>query len=195
MAARFDKIYNDIVDLLSAKLSPFLKYHCVDHTIYVVEMAEYIAKKEKVSSSNLYLLKIAALFHDIGFIEGPEEHEKTSCKIAKRELKKYGLSKEQIMVICGMIMATRIPQSPQNKLENIIADADLEYLSTSKYEEVSEQLYEELRHFNKKFNRQKWFKVQVDFISNHRYHTNYCKRYKEFRKMRNLEKMINEYNS
>jgi hypothetical protein len=30
-----------------------------------------------------------------------------------------------------MIMATKIPQTPQNKLEEIIADADLEYLGSA----------------------------------------------------------------
>ena len=193
MAVRFKNIYEDVISLLSDELAPHLKYHCVEHTMYVVDMAAYIAIKEKVSKKNIFLLKIAALYHDIGFIEGPADHEKTSCRIAKKSLKKYGLSKEEINIICGMIMATRIPQNPKNNLENILADADLEYLSTSRFEETGNLLYEELKHFNKKMNQKKWFKIQVDFISSHRYHTNYCKRYKEFRKMNNLQRLIKNF--
>lgn len=193
--ARFDKIYDDVIGTLSQNLPSYLKYHCVEHTVYVVKLSEYIAKKEKVSKKNIFLLKVAALYHDIGFLKGPESHEKESCKIARRDLKKYGFSKDQIDKVCGMIMATKIPQTPKTDLENILADADLEYLSTARYREISELLYLELKYFNKKMNRKKWFKIQVDFISNHRYHTNYCKRYKEFRKMKNLQSMIDDYNA
>ena len=48
--------------------------------------------------------------------------------MAKEELPKFGLSEKDIELICGMIMATKIPQNPKTKLEKIIADADLEYL-------------------------------------------------------------------
>lgn len=193
--ARFDKIYDEVIGKLTQGLPAYLKYHCVEHTMYVVEKAEFIANKEKVSKKNIFLVKVAALYHDIGFLKGPDLHEKTSCKIAKKELKEYGFKKEEIEKICGMIMATKIPQTPKTKLENILADADLEYLSTSKYREVSELLYQELRYFNKGMNRKKWFKIQVDFISNHQYHTNYCRRYKEFRKNRNLQSMMDDYHS
>ena len=193
MGTNYNTIYEEVISTLSEKLPSHLKYHCVDHTRYVVKMTQYIADKEKISKKDTKLLKIAALFHDIGFIISPEDHEKKSCAIAKIELKKYGFDKRDIDKICGMIMATRIPQSPKTDLENILADADLEYLSTSTFRQVSEQLYEELRYFNREIDRKKWFDIQVNFISNHRYHTNYCKRYKEFRKMRNLEKLTQTF--
>ena len=36
--------------------------------------------------------------------------------------------KKDIEIICGIIMATKIPQRPKNYLEEIICDADLNYL-------------------------------------------------------------------
>jgi len=44
-----------------------------------------------------------------------------------------------------MIMATKIPQSPKNLLEQIICDADLDYLGRERYEENSLLLLQELR--------------------------------------------------
>lgn len=54
-------------------------------------------------------------------------HEFEGCLIARTALPGFGYTGEDIM-ICGMIMATKIPQSPTNILEEIICDADLDYL-------------------------------------------------------------------
>lgn len=72
------------------------------------------------------------------------------CKIATKELKTLDFSDKDIKAICGMIMATKIPQSPKNRLEVILADADLEYLSTSRFKIVSDKLFKELKAGNPK---------------------------------------------
>ena len=86
-------------------------------------------------------------------------------------------------------MATKIPQNPQNLLEEILADADLEYLSTQNFEPVSEMLFLELKYFNPAFTREDWRMVQIDFLSKHAYHTDFCKRYKENFKQQHLLKL------
>jgi uncharacterized protein len=183
----FEVIYLDVISHLSAELPPYLTYHSVVHTKYVVKKAIYIAEKENLPQDQLYLLKIAALYHDIGFMFGPKNHEEKGCEIVWDELPRRGLSDEQIMQICEMIRATKIPQKPTSHAAEILADADLEYLSTSLFGEVSEYLFQELRFFSKELTREKWNEIQVNFIGNHKYHTKFCKRYKEFRKIRNLE--------
>jgi uncharacterized protein len=186
---RFKLIYNDILKTLESKLPPYLTYHNIEHTKYVIEKAEYIAKKEKVDKADLFLIKISALFHDIGFIDGPDEHEENGCQYAKSLLPAYNLNTDQIKIICNLILATKIPQKPKTKLENILADADLEYLSTSSFEKTAGQLFKELKYFYPELTPQKWDTIQIDFISNHNYHTKYCRHYKEFRKERNLQKL------
>lgn len=185
----FEIIYHDVISRLSAELPPHLTYHSVAHTKYVVKKAVYIAEKENLSADQLYLLKIAALYHDIGFLFGPENHEEKGCELVWTELPLRGLSEEQIMQVCVMIRATKIPQQPTSHAAEILADADLEYLSTPLFEEVGEYLFQELQFFNKELTREKWNEIQVNFISNHQYHTKFCKRYKEFRKVRNLNKL------
>ncbi|NNE28713.1 MAG: HD domain-containing protein [Saprospiraceae bacterium] len=173
--------------ILREKLPEHLKYHCPEHTEYVLQRAEYIAGKEGLTKKDTYLVKVAALYHDIGFIKGPKEHEKRSCKLARPALRKFNFSDSEIKKICGMIMATRIPQKPKTHLEEVLADADLEYLATNQFFPIGEDLYKELKHFNPKLTRRKWNRIQRDFMENHHYHTSYCKRYKTFRKIRNLE--------
>jgi uncharacterized protein len=187
MKTNFNTILKDVTALLNDKLPTYLTYHNVRHTLYVVDKAEYIAKKEGVTGHNLLLVKIAALYHDVGFITSHINHEEEGCKIAKPQLKNYGFINQDIEKVCGMIMATKIPQNPKNLLEKIVADADLEYIATSRFETVSEFLYKELNFIRKGLDRQEWKKIQIKFLANHNYHTNYCRRYKSFRKNRNLE--------
>lgn len=187
MPSKFDKIYEEVIGILHTRIPEKLSYHSSGHTLYVLEKAIYIAGKTGVSKKELFLIKLAALYHDIGFINGIENHEKESCKIAKKSLSKFGISKKDIDKILGMIMATQIPQSPKTVLEKIVADADLEYLATSNFKPFADLLFQEKKHQEKKLTRSKWNKIQIAFIKTHHYHTDYCKRYKEFRKIRNLE--------
>ena len=67
------------------------------------------------------------------------------------------------------IMATKMPQSPQNKAETILADADLEYLGSGTVEEKAEDLYKELQHLNPTLTKAQWLKTQISFLQAHRY--------------------------
>lgn len=186
----FQTLYNYVLARLRQDLPRYFTYHSAKHTEYVVKKAEYIARKEGVSEAEVLLVKTAALYHDIGFLKSAENHEEIGCEIVRTELAQNGFSDKQIEQICGMIMATKIPQNPQNLLERILADADLEYLATNNYSVVSNLLYFEIKHFNPKFTQEDWKSVQINFLKEHTYHTSYCKKYKAFRKRRNLEKLL-----
>src|SRR5690606_19483899 len=108
----FEEIYKNVIFLLENFLPAGLTYHNADHTKYVVEKAGFLAEKENLISAKKDLVLIAALYHDTGFLNGRENHEERSVEIASGELTDYGFSEEQKTKICGMIMATRIPQSP-----------------------------------------------------------------------------------
>lgn len=191
----FEKIYKRVMSKLENSLPSWLYYHSMDHTKYVLKQVIIIAEKENISDEDLYLLKVAALYHDSGFLISPKNHEKVSCQIAGKDLQEYNLDGHQIKKICGMIMATRIPQKPKTKLEKILADADLEYLGTNKFEEFGQQLYKERLHFHPNMTLDQWNEIQIDFISNHHYHTDYCKKYKEPKKLANLEMIKKEVKS
>lgn len=182
----FQPIYDGVIGRLTQNLPAHLTYHSVKHTEYVVEKAIYIAEKEKLPETELFLLKVAALYHDSGFLFGPANHEERGCELVWTELPEKGFSEPELIEVCEMIRATKIPQEPQSHAARILADADLEYLGTSHFQRVSELLYEELRHFNPSFTREEWNETQRNFISNHHYHTAYCRRYKAGRKAKNL---------
>jgi len=189
MRVPIEEIYEKVIKWLREELPDYLKYHCPEHTMYVFKKATYIAGKEGVTAHELYLIQTAALLHDTGFVKQYEDHEEVGCKLAIKRLPEYGFDKKEIDMICGMIMATKIPQQPKNLLEMILADADLEYLATNLFGKVGDLLLEELRYFNPKLSRKEWNKIQTEFMSEHTYHTAYCRRYKEHRKWKNIQKL------
>lgn len=185
----FKEIYDKVINELETGVPGHFTYHDAAHTKYVLKQAEVIAEHENITGRDLLLVKIAALYHDIGFLQGREEHESLGCKIAGDELQGSLLTKDEIQKVCAMIKATQIPQQPKNLLEKIVADADLEYLGTNNFRRFGNKLYKEILHFDPDLNSRKWDEIQIDFLTNHTYHTGYCKKYKEPIKQQNLEKV------
>ena len=168
----FEKIKKEIINKLTLHLPADLFYHGVHHTLDVLEQAERIAHEEKVTYENdLQLLRIASLYHDSGFLVTYDDHEEASCKLARKELPAFHISEDEIDWICGMIMATRIPQIPLNHLERIICDADLDYLGRDDFFDISQALYQELKNKEIINKLDEWNKVQVSFFKQHLYFT------------------------
>ena len=160
-----------ILQKLQSDLSPRLYYHSLQHTKYVLSHAISIAEAERVNEADLVLLKTAALYHDSGFLFTYSDHEEEGCRIVTEKLPDFAYSKVQIQTICGMIMATKIPQSPKNHLEEIICDADLYYLGTDDFYPIGKLLFKEFMEHDIVKNEQDWNRLQVGFLENHTYFT------------------------
>lgn len=167
----YQQIKSEILSLLQNKLPRHLSYHSVSHIEDVIKASREIGEAEGLSEGNLLMLETAALFHDTGFLYGSKNHEEKSCEIAQEYLPKYGYSVAQIELIKGMIMATKIPQSPQNHMEQILADADLDYLGRDDFFIIGDKLYEELAMFGIISSERDWNLLQERFLENHHYFT------------------------
>jgi HD superfamily phosphodiesterase len=183
----FENIKTSVIYLLENELPDNLFYHNVSHTLRVLEQAIIIANYEKVTEQELFLIKVAALFHDTGFTKAYANHEEESCKIAEKELTNYNFSEIDISTIKGLIMATKLPQTPYTKLEMILADADVEYLGTDLFLEIGNRLYKELQSKNKELTISDWNQLQIKFLTNHSYFTSYCKQFRDVVKTKHLQ--------
>ena len=161
----------DVFKKLDSGLPKGIFYHKTDHTKDVLQSAEYIAKSEGVSEHEFGLVRIAAILHDLGYINSLTSHEEASCKHAREILSNRGLPVEDIEKVCGMIMATKIPQSPNNLLEEIICDADLDYLGRDDYDFWADRLKQEFLAILPSFELSKWKQIQIDFLKQHKYFT------------------------
>lgn len=164
-------------------------YHSLAHTLDVYAAAIDIGEREGVTGEDMVLLTTAALFHDSGFILQDLEHEEASCRLAREHLPRLGFSVHQVERICAMIMATRIPQTPHDKLSRILCDADLDYLGRDDFFSIGDTLFEELRAYGVIATEREWNAIQDRFISNHQYHTRTNKELREARKQEHLREV------
>ena len=174
---------------LETGLPPYLTYHTAEHTKSVVKAAEHLGLAENIVGDDLILLKTAALFHDSGFLQHHQDHEEFSCKIANKHLPDFGYSTEQIEVVCRMIMATKLPQTPTEHLSQLLCDADLFYLGSKKYTAEADKLFPEFKKFGLIKTKMEWELLQVEFITSHTYFTKTAISEREAQKQINLQQL------
>ncbi|MFQ6602586.1 Pycsar system effector family protein [Flavobacterium sp. C3NV] len=177
-----------VSNLLKDKLSNLYSYHNFNHTFTVVNAVKELCKKEDVSSDDKEMLLVAAWFHDTGYIDGYENHEEESVKIATAFLKEKGQSDEFIATVSSLIMATVKEYVPKTHLEKIIKDADFAHLVGVEYETTCELLRIELKNTWKlDFSNVEWAKENLNFLMNkHRFYTDYALRKWQPLKEKNL---------
>ncbi len=156
---------------LQQELPDYLSYHSLAHTRDVYQAADHLTRTEGLSEEARKLVLTAALYHDCGFMVAAKNHEMIGCEIARQSLPQFGYSASQIDQICNLILATRIPQSPQNLMEEILADADLDYLGREDFWAISDLLFQELKLNNAALTSIEWNRLQVKFFEQHHYFT------------------------
>ncbi len=178
------------IERLSNELDPALIYHCLEHTRdeVAVVSADY-AIQYGVSDEELLLLRTAACFHDLGFLECREGHETVSVRMAREVLPDYGYTPEQIDRIAELILATRLPQKPNSLLEQIIADADLDIFGREDFIERNRCLRDEMEAFGRRMTDAEWYAAQIKFAQAHEYFTEAARHKNDARKTRNIAQM------
>jgi ligand-binding sensor domain-containing protein/class 3 adenylate cyclase/predicted metal-dependent HD superfamily phosphohydrolase len=182
----YNKAERHITRVLQKGLSDKLHYHCVEHVQDVVNAVENLALTEDVTDEGLFLLKSAASYHDAGFIEQYDKNEPIGARLAEEILPKYGYTQQHITIIKELIYVTQIPHNPKNKLEEIICDADLDYLGRDDFHEIADRLRVELREYGKINSDRLWDELQVQFLTNHRYFTKTAIASRKAKKAKNL---------
>jgi HD superfamily phosphodiesterase len=183
------KLKRYILNVLKTGLSPRLTYHSIHHTIRVLSVCEQYITRLRVSPTDAYLIRTAALLHDTGFLCTYDNHEEASVNFAREILPGWNYSSAEIEKIAGMIMATKIPQVPSNLLEQILSDADLDYLGTDLFNSIGKQLFDELISFGRIADEKEWNHLQIRFIQNHQYHTRFAKKHREPIKFAHLKRL------
>lgn len=185
----------EILQLLDQNLSPTLLYHNTAHTVHVIEAALWLCKAEMIPETEILKLKIAALFHDTGFLRSYDNHERYSCDIAREYLSRHRVAASDIESICALIMATRIPHNPQNQLDAILCDADLTYLGEQNFYTTGDCLRQELiAHQKISKDEASWIQYQIRFLDAHQFFTESFRRLREPVKQHYLNELKDQIN-
>lgn len=171
---------NEIVkkasDFVSWILSPLDEghfYHNYEHALEVMERSIYLAKHEWIDNEDIEILALAALFHDTGFIVQYDENEIIWAKIAHNYLKTIWYESDKIHKVEKLIMATDPDyKTPENLLEKIIKDADLDNLWTDDFIRKWDLLLQELKVIkNINLDNHAWHLSALKLIENHTLYT------------------------
>ena len=193
----FEQARQFALERLEHDLSPRFCYHSLVHTRDdVVPATERLAIRSKISRTDLTLVLTAAYFHDLGFTRLADvdprgnQHELISAQFAREVLPSFGYHENHVEAICSMIMATRLPQSPVNILEEILADADLDSLGREDFRERSQALRDEIAAFGNATTDLEWFQGQFNFLTSHRYFTAEARLLRNAQKQKNVDWII-----
>ncbi len=184
-----------VKELFEQKLADKYKFHNIEHTEHVVKMAAEIGKAVNLSADELEMVILAAWFHDTGYSEKYIGHEEISARIAFEFLKLNNYPEAKILKVERIIMATRMPQLPENILEKVLCDADLAHLGKNKFFKFNKRLRNELRdeQIIKRVRKNDWLRHSITFLESHEFHTSYAQNLFGGKKKENinmLKKMI-----
>ena len=188
---RLGDLEDFLLDKLEKGLPKNLYYHNLKHTVDVYTQVELIGRAENVSKEDLLLLRTAALFHDAGHLIDYDTHEEMAVKLVREILPEYQYTDRQIEIISQLIMCTKLPPDPKNILEEIMCDADLDYLGRPDFIPVSNMLYKELHEHGKVGTLREWNEMQIKFIDKHSYLTKTARRLRNVNKQSQLDKLKN----
>jgi predicted metal-dependent HD superfamily phosphohydrolase len=181
-------------DLLMNQLNPKHLYHNLKHTERVVKSTKELLEAHRLSDEENEILLLAAWLHDIGYTEGTQDHEETSCSIADEFLKNEGYDTQKIQKVVEYIRATKRFHVPQSIQEKIIRDADSSHFAQKSYWETSDYLKEELSLLEiADFSSKEWCNANIQmFKKEHQFYTDYALKNWQKGKDKNLKKLIKE---
>ena len=180
-----------IEQLFRKKLPSSLCYHNLIHTRMVVDAVQIIGNHMSLTVQEQEMVTLAAWFHDVGFTITYQGHEKESISLARLKLIEWGYPLRNLKQVEHCILATRMPQSPKNNLEEILCDADLYHMSQSKYWHYNDLLFEELTGCMAiKTTYKEWLIDNIKFLQDHKYFTSYAQRHFEPSKQCRIEENI-----
>lgn len=175
---------------LRSELPDNCSYHDYSHTLDVLSAVELLSANEGITSEEtLNLLRTAAVYHDCGFIYQYRANEPVAAGIARETLPDFGYTPEQIETVARLILVTALGTEPVDLLEQIVKDADFDYLGRKEYSPVSFKLKDEWETLGMHYTLPEWYALQKRFLEEHRYYTETAKRLREPVKQQHLEKI------
>ncbi|WP_035337361.1 Pycsar system effector family protein [Dokdonia sp. PRO95] len=178
MTELLEKTDRFISELFDNELPKTCIYHNYVHTKRVLKSTQEIIdnSEESLKDEEKLILQLSALLHDIGYVDGTENHEARSAQMAETFLKEQGVETSIIEEVKKVILATDMRVEPQTYLEKVLRDADASHFAKNYFPEASEYLRQELKIKGiKEFTAEEWNKANIEmFTVKHRYYTHYA---------------------
>ncbi|WP_271424269.1 Pycsar system effector family protein [Aequorivita sinensis] len=171
-----EKAEQFVSNLFETRLSTVNFYHNINHTRRVVQDISQLAEWEGCSEEETKILKLAAWFHDTGFVKVDKGHEEVSVKIAQEFLQSNQVSKDVIDLVTDLILVSIKDLKPKTNLQKLIKDADCSHVASESYFEISNLLRKEnALKLNTSFTDLEWLEGNKEFFEWHKFYSDSAK--------------------
>ncbi|HEU4718585.1 MAG TPA: HD domain-containing protein [Bacteroidia bacterium] len=175
---------------LESELPSYCFYHDYAHTLDVLAAVETLAREESITDTETVdLMRTAAVYHDCGFFEQYRANEPIAVRIAAEILPRYGYSEPQVKFISRLILVTALDAVPADIYEQILKDADFDYLGRDDYPETALKLKEEWSVMGMNYSMHEWHGLQLRFLESHVYYTSTAQRLRGPGKQKHIQKL------
>ena len=179
-----------VSSLLTNELSEKCLFHTINHTLDVLKNAEIIGEYCNLDHNGLQILRISALFHDVGYVDAYDDHEVHSARRARTFLESEKVDEDSIQQVEAAILATRMPQNPKDPISEMMCDADLMNLTVDDYFEQVDLMRREWAKVGKaKMNSHEFHMNSLSFFRSHCYYSAYGKKVLQPKKERIEQKI------
>jgi predicted metal-dependent HD superfamily phosphohydrolase len=174
--------------LFAQEGAPSYSYHNFEHTQMVVRDALWIGNGCNLTDSQMFIVEVAAWFHDSGFSKTYLQHEEAGAALAATFLNQHKADASLVTQVADCIRATRMPQQPVDIVQQVLCDADLAYLGSNQFFVVSDKLLNEWQqHTQNDLDEFEFSMVSEGFLLRHTYFTPFARAYLNAGKKLNLE--------
>jgi predicted metal-dependent HD superfamily phosphohydrolase len=171
-----ERIREYVLEYYQTRDTSKLNYHNRQHIEDVVTSAGKIANHYQLGDHDFFIVMASVWLHDIGYLTQLSNHEAEGSMLAAAFLSKQTLDTEDILLIQGCIMATKLPQSAKTLAEQIVCDADLFHLGTKEFFKNDKLLLAEYDALHETVtDKLEWRKRTLVFLDSHSWYTEYCK--------------------
>lgn len=186
-----DRLQTYVVSLFEGVSLSHLEYHNLSHTQAVVASVHKMAVKFNLNERDTFIVKAAAWFHDTGYVNGGvDAHEERGAQLATDFLQGHQVDAPTIDDIAGCILATKLPQTPQNLLQQIVCDADLYHFGTTDFFDNNKKMRKEAEsRLGRKISKTEWNASTIQLLNSHSFKTDLCQKLLGQQKLINLNKL------
>jgi len=170
-----EKVFDDII----SKLPESLHFHRPEYARRVYNQSFLLCRSEEIEQEGRLLARTSALMLFTGLSQNYHNFENRSAVICREILPDYSYSENQIDQICNLILATKKPFIPKNRLEKILIDARMEYIGRPDYTNQAKLLFKELIEAGSKINGQQFKKQQQELLFDFDFYTTAAQRLRE----------------
>jgi len=170
-----EKVFNDILN----KLPESFYFHRPEYARKVYNQSYLLCRSEEIEEEGRLLARTAALMLFTGLSQNYHNFENRSAVICRETLPAFKYSEAQIDQICNLILSTKMPFNPNNRLEKILIDARMEYMGRPDYTTQIKLLFRELKEAGSKINGQQFKQQQQELLYEFDFFTTAAKRMRE----------------